>query len=123
MANEASIVTMATFAKGNVSSIARGSTTAFTITVSGAKYHQGVQNIGTSEEQISFGDITNPGMCWLKNLDATNYVEIRSGTGAADLMKLAAGQVAVFMFAADCTAPYALANTSSVNLEILLVEA
>lgn len=123
MANEASIVTMMTFAKGNVSSIARGSATAFTLDVSGAKYHAGVQNIGTSEEQIDFGDITNPGVCWLKNLDATNYVEIRSGTGAADLMKLKAGQVAVFQFAADCTAPYALANTSSVNLEVLLVEA
>lgn len=123
MANEASVVTMMTFAKGNVSSIARGSTTAFTLNVSGAKYHQGVQNIGTSEEQISFGDITNPGMCFLKNLDATNYVEIRAATGTADLMKIPAGKVAVFQFAADCTAPYAIADTASVNLEVFVVEA
>ena len=31
--------------------------------------------IGTAEEDVTFPDITTPGLCILYNLDATNYVE------------------------------------------------
>ena len=34
----------------------------------------GVVNIGTSEENVSFGDLT-PNMVWMQNLDPTNYVQ------------------------------------------------
>ena len=32
-------------------------------------------SIGTTEESITFTDITTNGWCWLQNQDTTNYVE------------------------------------------------
>ena len=81
----------------------------------------GVQSIGTSEEAIDMGEVTAPGMAWFHNLDSTNYVEIRPGTGAADLVRLNAGETCQFRFAADCTAPYAIANTAAVKVEYLIL--
>lgn len=119
MANEVTIEVSLEFAKGNVAEVSRSGTK--TVTVSGTPYFQQVQNINTSEEQLAFGDVSTPGWCFLKNLDATNYVEIRPATGVADLIRLNALEFCLFRFAADCTAPYAIANTAAVNLEILLI--
>lgn len=35
----------------------------------------GIVDIGTSEENIAFGDISTLGWCYLKNLDPTNFVK------------------------------------------------
>lgn len=122
MANEITATASLAFAKGSIDQVSR-SEAGFTVTVSGSKYAQHTQNIGTSEEQLDFADITTPGWCFLKNLDTTNYVEIRPATGVADLIRLPAGKACVFPFAADCTAPFAIANSSAIELEILLIEA
>lgn len=89
----------------------------------GNAYTSIIQNIGTSEEQLDFGDIATPGYVLFRNLDSTNYVELRAGTGVADMVRLDAGEVCLFRFAADCTAPYAIANTAAVDLEMTLLEA
>jgi len=34
----------------------------------------GVVSVGTAEENISFGDITTPGVLLMRNLDGTNFV-------------------------------------------------
>ncbi len=34
----------------------------------------GLVNIGTSEENVSFGDLT-PNLVWMQNMDTTNYVQ------------------------------------------------
>lgn len=93
------------------------------VNISGSEYTKLVQNVGTSEEQLDFGDVATPGYCFLRNLDATNYVEIRPATGVADLIRLNAGEIALFRFAHDCTAPFAIANTAACRLEIYLIEA
>lgn len=122
MANELTVVASLAFAKGTVSSISRASGN-LSVTVSGSAYAAIVQNVGTSEEQLDFGAATTPGYCLIKNLDATNYVEIRAATGVADLVKISPGKSCLFPFAADCTAPFAIANSSAVNIEMLLIEA
>ena len=35
----------------------------------------GYVTIGTSEEEVAFGELTTPGYCVIKNLDGTNFVE------------------------------------------------
>lgn len=122
MANELTITASLAFAKGNVASTSRAVSN-LTVDVSGSAYAAIVQNVGTSEEQLDFGAVTTPGYCLIKNLDSTNYVEIRAGTGVADLIKISPGKSCLFPFAADCTAPFAIANSSAVNVEMLLVEA
>lgn len=122
MANELTLTASLAFAKGNVASTSRSASNA-TVTVSGTAYAAIVQNVGTSEEQLDFGAVATPGYALIKNLDATNYVEIRAGTGVADLIKIPAGKSCLFPFAADCTAPYAIANSSACDIEMLLISA
>lgn len=90
------------------------------VTVSGDKWVFGVQEIGTSEEAIDVGDIGTAGFMICKNLDATNFVEIRPGSATADLVKMKAGEPAMFRLALN--GPYAIADTAAVDLEFLILE-
>jgi hypothetical protein len=93
------------------------------IDVSGDRFTLQRQEIGTSEEALNLGDIATGGYFIAVNRDTTNYVELRSGTGAVDFIRLNAGEVCCFRISADATAPYAIANTAAVELEYLLVAA
>jgi hypothetical protein len=120
MAAELTVTGSLSFAKGNVPAIARARS-GVTFDVAGAKYVAGVQNIGTSEEAIHLGDLGTPGWYYLRNLDNTNYIEVRPNTGVADCLKLKPGEFSVGRFAADAV-PYAIANSGACNLEKLIVE-
>lgn len=119
MANEVKITASLLFVKGNVKQISRA-VTDLLVTVSGEKYTQIVQAITVSEIALDLGDVGTPGWCWMKNLDATNYVSIKPATGVAKMMKLLAGETALFRM--EASDPFAEANTGTVNLEMLLVE-
>lgn len=118
MANELTITVSATYKKGNVAEFSR-TLTAKKVTVSAnlGVYH--IQNIGTSEEALDLGALTSPfGWAWFHNLDDTNYVEIRSATGASnDIIRLNAGEACLLRLGSDISAPYAIANTAAVDLE------
>lgn len=90
-----------------------------TIDVSGAQVMDNVQNIGTSEEAILLGDVASGGYWFVQNLDATNFVELRSGTGATDFIKLLAGEWAIFRTSGDASAPYAIADTGACNVRFV----
>lgn len=106
------------FTKANVPSV---SLTVPTITpsVAGSAWLDNTQSVGTSEEAILLGDPAVGGYCYMQNMDATNYVQIRSATGVAALIRLIAGDWCVFRLDASATAPFAIANTAAVNLRIL----
>lgn len=120
MADEITIVAKLTVAKGNLSSLARGAANGITPDMAGTPVIHNTQQIGTSEEAIVMGDVSTPGWAWFKNLDDTNYVEIRPATGVADLLRLNPGEECVFRFAADATAPFAIANTGAVYIEYVI---
>lgn len=90
--------------------------------VTGDNCLQHIQTIGTSEEAITLGDITVGGYVYLENLDSTNYIEIRQGTGASDLIRLLAGDFAVFRISPDATAPYAIADTASCDMLVIMID-
>lgn len=119
MANELTLAASLKFVKGstNVSFSKSG----IQLDVSGKNYTHKTQTVGTSEEALSLGDVTTPGYILVYNKDATNFVSVRSGTGAANLVKVPAGGVALFN--CEASAPYAIANTAAVDIEYLLVEA
>lgn len=106
------------FAKSGSPSVSLTAGT-LTIDVSGAQVMDNVQNIGTSEEAILLGDVAAGGYWFVQNLDATNFVELRSGTGATDFIKLLAGEWAIFRTSADATAPYAIADTGACNVRFV----
>jgi hypothetical protein len=67
-------------------------------------FNPGVVNIGTSEEAISFGDVT-PGWVIMKNLDGTNYViwGPESGGNMVACGRLSPGMVALLRLAPGVT--------------------
>jgi hypothetical protein len=83
-----------------------------------------VQVVGfAAHEELALGDVTTPGICWVKNLDGTNYIEIGIDVAAAfvPFLKLAAGDPpALFRFSAGAAAPYAKANTADVKLAYII---
>ena len=118
MANEITVTTKLSFTKG-------GTTTSLEVSnlkvdVSGSRFIHNRQEIGTSEEAIDVGDLASVGYMLLVNRDATNFVEVRAGTGVADTIKLKPGESSLIRLVA--TAPFAIADTAAVELEYLLIE-
>ncbi len=122
MANEIKLTTKITFDKGSVAGVKRDETDK-SFDVSGSKYSQTVQNVNTSEEAIALGDIVvaNLGYCHIKNLDATNFISIRPGTGLADMLKLKPSESCLFRWEPGIT-PFWIADTGTCDVEILIIE-
>jgi len=118
MANELTATCSLRFSKGGreVSKSYSG----VQIDVSGDKWVFGVQEIGTSEEAIDVGDIGTTGFLIAKNLDSTNFISIRPGTGTANLVKLKAGEPCMFRLALN--GPWAISDTAACDLEYLILE-
>lgn len=81
-----------------------------------------IQDVGTSEEAMILGDVAAPNFCFIRNLDATNYVEVYTGTGGTAMLKLLAGEAHIFRFGSGVTAPYIKANTAACKVEYVIVD-
>ena len=90
---------------------------------SGTKYIKNVQLIGTSEEALAIGECTSPGWAVFVNLDNTNYIGLRPGTGGTQYIELEAkGGLALFKFSSISSwTPYAIADTASCKLFYMIV--
>jgi hypothetical protein len=84
-----------------------------------------VQNIGTSEEEITLlADITGgngPGYAYLENLDDTNYVEVGTAT-TVYWMKLDAESKAILPLNSTVSSLFLKANTAACDVRIKIVE-
>ena len=91
--------------------------------MTGSEMTQHTQSIGTTAETLSLGDITGvPGAIVIKNLDATNYIELGGDSGLTVFkIKLLAGQFVAFQPTAATI--YAKANTAAVRVQIVATEA
>jgi hypothetical protein len=118
VADEATVTTSLQFAKGSVDLTLSDAASTFDVT--GTRYIRGVQAVGTSEEALDMGDLTDPGWCYMRNLDSANYVEVYAATGETAFMRLNAGEHACFRLVA--AAPYVKADTASVDLEYMIVQ-
>lgn len=121
MANELTVSSSIRFQKGNAPAV-RFEQTPTDLNVSGTQCVVHIQSIGTSEEALDIGDLGTLGWAYFHNLDATNFVSIRSGTGAANFLKLLPGERAGPMRLA-ASAPYAIADTGACELWYMIVEA
>lgn len=124
MANEiqasASLIASKNGATVNVQSTLSGSASG--ATMSGDQMLTNVQIVGTSAEAIVVGDVTTVGYVMLKNMDATNFVEIAldSAVSTQVFAKLLAGDFAIFP--AKTATMYAKADTANVNLLVTAIE-
>ena len=121
MADEITLSASLSVTKGAANTVTLASS-GLTVTLAGTKWFHHIQNIGTSEEALDMGSITAPGWAYFKNLNDTDYVELRPGTGVVDMIRLNAGEFALFRLAEDVTAPFAIANSNTVNLEYFILD-
>jgi hypothetical protein len=93
------------------------------ITMAGDDYMTGTQNIGTTAEVIALGDITGaPSQIAIKNLDATNFVEIGGDSGLT-VFKLKIRPGHSQLFEPSAATIYAKADTAACRIQILAIEA
>ena len=92
------------------------------VSLTTTKFTRAQISVGTTEEAIPLGEVTSLGWAMFVNRDATNYVEIRSASGAGnDIIKVPAGKSAgPFHFGSDVTAPYIIANTAACLVDYLI---
>lgn len=93
------------------------------IDVSGRRYVEHTQLIGTTEEALALGELATLGIFAGHNTDPTNYLEVRSGAGASnDYWKFLPGEKFFWRWGSDITAPYAIANTSACYFRYIMWE-
>lgn len=122
MANEITYRGKLAYSKGDSSLFDFGDLTA---TMTGSKALRGRQTVTTTPEALGLGEVTAAGAWFIcKNLDATNNVLVRPGTGVAPLVEVRPGETSgPFRFASTVTAPFVEASASSVDFIFLLVSA
>ena len=85
----------------------------------GSKYQAGVQAVGTSEESLDKNDVVTIGYLAVRNMSATNFVQLGITTGVYTI-KLFPGKGCVIPWNGQYT--YIKADTSSCDVEYLMTE-
>lgn len=122
MANEIQVSARLRVANGNFNIAQSTGLQAFDQSSAGGG-NPGTVNIGTSDEAISLGDITNAGWAFFQNLDGTNYVEIGpdSGGSIAPFLRLEPGEFALMRLIPSISLR-GQANTAAVDVLIQVME-
>lgn len=76
-----------------------------------------VHAVGTSEEAMLLGEVTSLGYCAIINYGPTNFVQIRTATSGTAMVKIPAGEGAIFRFGSGVTAPFIVADTAGCTVE------
>lgn len=92
------------------------------ITQSAIGMFKQVLSIGTTEESVTFTDISTPGICYIKNLDATNYVQWGPATTVYQGRLKASDAPACFRLDNGATTLYLKANTAACKVLITVYE-
>lgn len=97
---------------------------------SAQKFIRHTQTIAITEEAIVLGEITSPTYCLFRNLDPTNFVELRVATSGAKFARLdpdtnsdGKGGIALLRLGSGAQVPYAIADTAPCEIEYFLIMA
>jgi hypothetical protein len=121
MANEITLNLSWTLTKSNHKDSFQPGTKSITQTGVGA--HCPVVSVGTSEEDLTVGDISTLGWLTLQNLDATNYVQWgpKSGGAMVAVGRLKPGEIAHLRLEPGITLRW-IANTGACKVLVKLLE-
>jgi hypothetical protein len=78
------------------------------------------QLVTTSEIAIDFGDVSVLAWAMFVNRDVANYIEIKVATGGAIFAKLLPGRFALLPLGSGAQEPYAIANTASCQMDVII---
>jgi hypothetical protein len=120
MAGEIQVRAQLSFAKGGNAAFFDSLVLALTMT--GSAYVELEQTVGTAQEALILGDVA-PGEAYIavKNLDSTNYVNLKPATGAVVTVTVLPGECALFRFERNVVAPFVQADTAAVKIRYLLI--
>lgn len=121
MANEITLTAGLSIIKNGAS--VSGAISGLRISQTGNNSIGNIQNVGTTTEQLSFGDVTTPGYLFVKNLDATNFVLVSLATPAisgTSFAKLLPGEA--FVIPTRQTTVYAIADTAACDVLVVALE-
>ncbi|SRR6266540_1987580 len=91
------------------------------ITQTGTHGITNVQNVGTAAELLTFVDVATLGYLFVKNLDATNYMQLALDSGFAQIFaKIRPGEFC--LLPANQNTVYAKANTAAVDVMVVAAE-
>ncbi len=91
-------------------------------TMTGTVYVQGAISVGfAAEEAIPVGEVTSPHWAFFHNKDATNFISLRPGSGAANAIRLKAGEYALVPLN-PAVVWYAIADTAACKMEYLIFD-
>jgi len=118
MANELKLNVSLEYAQDGISVISNPSRVQ--IDTVGGRATKLVQTIGTVEETLILGDVAAVRMLLIRNLDATNFIELGVATGVYGV-RVRAGNFALYN--PNGTTVFARANTASVKVEFTAIDA
>jgi hypothetical protein len=78
-------------------------------------------SVTTSELVIPLGPVTAPGWAIFVNRDATNFINLKVATGGAIFAKLLPGECALLRLGSGAQAPYAIADTATCEMEVMII--
>lgn len=81
-----------------------------------------VVTIGTTEETVTYAELTTPGVCYLRNLDTTNYVQWGVATTVYTGRLKPSGIPACLNLDNSATTLYLKANTASCRVLIVVYD-
>ena len=120
MANEISIKPYIKCANGRASITIQLGVLSFNQSAAG--FYHNIATIGTTEESIaSFGDVASEGWIYVRNIDATNFVDWGFSTAVYG-GGMAAGETVMFRAKPGLTL-FFKADTADCKIEILCLEA
>lgn len=88
----------------------------------GTHHDDGTQNIGLSEESITWNtDVANAYWLYIRNLDATNFVQIGFATGVYTI-RLRPGDFMLIPLEPTINSVFALADTATCDIQYIVYE-
>jgi len=94
------------------------------VTVATTTIARHIQSILTSETVLDLGSVTTMGFVMFKNLDPTNYIEIKVGASGTIIGKMLPGETyGPVRIGSGITAPVAIANSGACRMDILITSA
>src|SRR4051812_503069 len=108
-------------ANKNSVAVASGSLTK-TNDMTGDQMFANVQIVGTSAEALAMNDVATLGLLFVRNMDATNFVQLALDSGMTNkFAKLKPGEFCLVPVDPSATI-YAKADTAACNLQVVAVE-
>lgn len=121
MADEIRIRAALSWAKSG--SAGAGDSGELSVAMTGSHGLETQQTVGITEEALLLGDVPAANAYyWIRNKDATNPVDLKPAAGGTVTTRIGAGRVALGQFGPSVSAPFVIAITAPVEIDIRLAQ-